>query len=485
MGDDTAGDERHTLALIDALADRLADAGVRYCHWKSNESIARSLTGENDLDLLVDPEDAATFHATLSALGFVRVRPPGRRMVPGIEDHLGLDRPTGRVVHVQPHFQLRVGDDMTKSFRLPVARVFLEGRSGGPFPLPRPEIEYLVFLIRMTIKHCPLEALVARKGRLTPGERRELTWLEERIEPGVVATMRGELFPQVPAELWDALRRAIRHDAGLAERAMTGRRLLRALRSLSVRPLAADAALKQWRRAVTALTSDERSGKRLAAGGLLVAVVGGDGSGKSTLVEGLTRTFAPVIRVRRIHLGKPPRGLLNRILTRPLRVLRARGAFRSTRLPAWVPHDTHPGLVFSLWHWLIARDRHRLHGKARRWAARGELVISDRFPLPWVTSMDGPRLSGLPEAGWLSRVLAAAEASLYERMSAPDALLVLRLPPAIAVDRRRDQDAAFVDRRAREIWEVDWDAHGAVVLDASKPQDDVLADALTVVWELL
>lgn len=41
------------LELIVELVDAFDRSGVAYCHWKSNQAIARSATGENDLDLLV------------------------------------------------------------------------------------------------------------------------------------------------------------------------------------------------------------------------------------------------------------------------------------------------------------------------------------------------------------------------------------------------------------------------------------------------
>ncbi len=51
QGSDVARPE--TLELVDALCVALADATVTYCHWKSNEALDRSLSGDNDLDLLV------------------------------------------------------------------------------------------------------------------------------------------------------------------------------------------------------------------------------------------------------------------------------------------------------------------------------------------------------------------------------------------------------------------------------------------------
>ena len=475
-----------TLAVVADFAARLDHAGVRYCHWKSNEAIGRSLQGINDLDLLIARRDATKFRSVLADLGGVQLRPGRPPHVLGLEDHLLWDSATRTIVHCQPHFELIVGDDMTKSFRVPVEAAMLSAAAGSPIPLPPPELEYLVFLIRMTIKHAPLEALLARKGRLTPSERRELDWLEERLDPAAVDDYRSALFPYIDKGLWDDMRTVAKPDAGLLDRARTGGRLLDAIASDARRSPASDALLKMLRRTWRRVRGGSGH-KTLASGGLIVAVVGGDGSGKSSLVESLVDTLSGTLDVRRIHLGKPPRGLLNRVVTRPLRLLRSRGRFEETRLPAWSELTEHPGTVYALWHWLIARDRHRAYLRARRAAGRGALVVSDRFPLAGVASMDGPRLAGLPEhpRRRLARRLARAEATLYRRMRTPDLVLVLRVSPEVAVQRRSDQDTDFVTRRAQEVWDADWSGLEFEVLDASVSAQEVADAALRAIWNRL
>ena len=66
------------LAIALRLFAALDAAGVRHCHWKSNEHLLAGLAGDTDLDLLVDPERSADVDAVLLALGFRRFQsPPG------------------------------------------------------------------------------------------------------------------------------------------------------------------------------------------------------------------------------------------------------------------------------------------------------------------------------------------------------------------------------------------------------------------------
>jgi hypothetical protein len=107
------------LELVLELCAGLADAGVRYCHFKSNEAIARSAAGDNDLDLLVEPSDVAAFERTLLRVGCRRAVTPTSRRFPSIHDFYGFDRRSGRLVHVHAHYALVVGHDATKNVRLP------------------------------------------------------------------------------------------------------------------------------------------------------------------------------------------------------------------------------------------------------------------------------------------------------------------------------------------------------------------------------
>ncbi len=470
------------LELIRELADRLRKAGVAYCHWKSNQAIDRSLTGDNDLDLLVGRESMARFRTVAAELGLVPARSLHNPTIDGIEDLIGWDQTSSRFIHVQPHFKLVLGDDMTKSFHLPIEDAYL--RSAGEddlLPMPSPEMEYLVFVVRMVLKHCPIEALAARKGRLTRTERAELDHLERSIDPDAVARLRADLLPMVPATTWDLCRRGIEPDAGLAVRARAGRVLPRSLRTLSIRPLAADTLLKFWRRRAY------RPGgpKRPDSVGLLVGVVGSDGAGKSTVVGRLTSTLGQTFAVERIHLGKPPRGMLRRLAGRLLRTAASEETRSGLRAPAWHDHDTHPGLAFVLWHLLIARDRRRAYVRARRLAGRGYIVVSDRFPLEIISNMDGSRTTGLPRGSAAARWLSAREQAIYRTMVPPDLLIVLKVHPDIAAGRRPDQAEEFVRTRASEVFAAEWDGTGAVVIDAAATPDEVFRAAFEAVWSRL
>ena len=178
-----AADLAEALDLVETLCFELAAEGVVYCHWKSNDLLGRALCGESDLDLLVRRQDAERFEETIHRLGFRDVEAPPLRRVPGVFHSYGLDAPSGRLVHIHAHYELVLGDDTTKNYRLPIEDAYLASAEQGVWmPVPSPEHEFIVFVLRMVLKHATWDAIVSAKGRLSDAEVAELGYLTERAD---------------------------------------------------------------------------------------------------------------------------------------------------------------------------------------------------------------------------------------------------------------------------------------------------------------
>ena len=156
-------------ALVTSLRRALDAEGIAYCHWKSNDALDRAVRGDSDLDLLVRRRDADRFTAVIRGLGFKDARSPSIKRVPGVFHSYGLDEPSGRLVHIHAHYQLVLGDDTTKNYRLPIEDAYLgsvDGNGEQPLPVPAPEFELAVFIVRMVLKHSTWDAIASRHGRL-------------------------------------------------------------------------------------------------------------------------------------------------------------------------------------------------------------------------------------------------------------------------------------------------------------------------------
>ena len=294
------------LDLVVALCRALEDEGIRYCHWKSNEAIERSASGENDLDLLIDRSDADQFGAVLHGLGFKQARPAPSREVPGLIDHYGLDAGSGRLVHLQAHYQLVLGDDMTKNFILPVERAYLDSEgASGLIRVPAPEFELAVFVVRMILKHSTWDAQLCLLGGLSASERRELTHLLALVpEPGRAAAL-AERLPFLSPQLVDRCLRSLESPPSRWVRASIARALERELAAYARQPRSVDIAQRTVRRGLRGArhVAGPPSRKRFVDGGSLIAVVDPDPALAASVVDGIVGWLEAALAVKQFSFN--------------------------------------------------------------------------------------------------------------------------------------------------------------------------------------
>lgn len=484
------------LSKVVQLCEILKAEKIDYCHWKSNAAIERSASGDNDLDLLVSRSDAQRFTEILYRLGFKEIQVINEEQLPGIRDFYGYDETAARLVHVHLHFQLVLGHDLTKNYHLPIERSYLASAIQGElFRVPAIEFEFAVFVIRMILKHSTLDAILMRHGRLSASESNELeVFLSQNTLDKSSAVLEQHL-PLIDRGLFEACIKALQPGCTLWKRIQAGQSLQDKLRSCARRPQPADLVLKLWRRLEQPILYRlhfRRPKKRMANGGMLIAIIGGDGSGKTTAVTDLRQKLSEEFDVIKVHMGKPSWSWATIIIRGILKIGRSFGLY------PFVKEGTEPSLdtnspSFPGYPWLIrevctARDRYLDYLRARRFATNGGLVICDRFPLPQIRIMDGPQVERVTcgiKTNSLIKFLAAIENRYYRQIMAPDLLIILRVDPEICVKRKTDETSDSVRSRGQEIWNFDWCRTPAHLIDASHSKLQVSSEVLNLVWSNL
>lgn len=473
---------------MQCLIEQLNEHGVVYCLWKGTFNARRAANAEKDIDLLVSQSDAATLVRIASQLGFKQAHGPAAEEMPGTTNYFAYDQEADSIIHVHVHQQIVLGHPLKAIWHLPIEKAYLaQSERQSLFSTPQPEIEFILFCLRMVLQKAfklPYQSRVF----LSSDRQREYEYLHEKVDQSLVEVVLRQHLPCVKPELFHQCSDAL--AAGDLPGAQLQHRLRTKLDHFRLRLGWVGRLKTLWHRACRAvrirMLRRPLRKQRIDSGGVMIAVVGGDGAGKSTVVEHLRAWLAKHFDVRTVHLGKPRRSLITQVIRSGLKIGRGIGRlFKSFRRETKAAAPSYSKLM---WNFCVARDRHHTYHRARRYAAEGQIVICDRWPIPDVMSMDGPQIRrsvGKQPASRLVNWLAGCEERWYRAIAEPDCLIVLKVAPEIAHQRKTEEDSEFVRSRAHEVWNAPWSETNALVVDALQPIDLVLSQVKEHVWEAI
>ena len=217
----------------------------------------------------------------------------------------------------------------------------------------------------------------------------------------------------------------------------------------------------------------------------MVAIVGCDGSGKSTITVDLIKTMQKIRPTERRYLGLISGEDGDKIKKLPIvgiwleRRLAKKSektqSMRSEAPPLWAAF-----IMYALSCWRSSNFH-----KARALAESGVLVIADRYPQAEISGFhyDGPGLGVERVKGWLLKEMAKKEVVIYEKLAnyQPELIIRLDIDVETAFARKPDHSYQELSDKIGVMRQLNYNGANILDLDSRKPYDEVLASVVAAV----
>nr|WP_241606840.1 hypothetical protein [Rosenbergiella epipactidis] len=217
----------------------------------------------------------------------------------------------------------------------------------------------------------------------------------------------------------------------------------------------------------------------------MVAIVGCDGSGKSTITADLIKAMQIIRPTERRYLGLISGEDGDKIKKLPIigvwleRRLAKKSektqSMRSEAPPLWAAF-----IMYALSCWRSSNFH-----KARALAESGVLVIADRYPQAEISGFhyDGPGLGVERVKGWLLKEMAKREVVIYEKLANYQPQLIIRLDIDVetAFARKPDHSYQELSDKIGVMRQLNYNGANILDLDSRKPYEEVLASVVAAV----
>ena len=490
------------LTIVKELFEELNKNNVIYVHFKSNEHLDLSLEGDTDFDLLIARDSSAVYEQCLMSMGFKRFNSQDYGRYPGVDDWLGFDFDTGKLIHLHTHYQLVTGLSGFKNVVLPWSNLALKNGIVDDEMGVRivcPEFELIELYTRIISKMGPIKNIKAYwKGfQLSSTDAREAAWLRERINSEKFSNILGLCFGESKGSTISPF---MSDDVSASDAKILINDVNRVLswnhrecgRFLSWRSYLHKKIGRVTRFAKSRFFVPWIFAKKTPhCGGLMIVFVGVDGSGKTTVSDEIAKWLSWKLETSRIGLGfgRFKKGYKYKLKQKIKKILWKRKSsskveghdskFVSSDIPIEVSlknrRKQKKWVKFSK---DINRDIRRIHS----YCLSGGVAVIDRYPqLAFRGLSDGPKVNcAFPE-------LVKAE---YRNLSIvndiqPDIVFKLIVPVELSKKRRPEDSLEVLQKKYEIISSLNYPKSKIVEIDATQPLEEEIKEIKRAIWDML
>ena len=472
------------------LIDGLKSKSINYCHWKSNLLLNEALNGYDDLDLLVKKEDIHRFEILLHKLGFKRASNANLE-IQSVHHFYGYDEGTGEILHLHVYYEIKTGPSWTKSLRFNFENYLLDNTiyHESNVLVPEKHIEIVIFIIRVMMKYTKVnEYLLVRKE--SKRTIREIEYLLDGLNEKGIEEFLNLYFPKISLEDFYKYIETIR-GGGYIKKMLHAIQLKRKVKNYIYQGVLLNTrnnASQFVYRVLNKLLCKQK--KNLVAGGALIAIVGLDATGKSTVSKDVKRWLGKNFTISHVHFGKPPSTLLTFPLNFVIKILRKRISLQSELRSSTKSMNKQKSYMYMLRQLVLAYDRGSLVRKIWKKTAKGGIVLCDRYKSQDHGVMDSKRLIPDHYTSFKNK-MASLENQIYDSMTAPDIMFYLTVSVELAVQRNEDrikegkESEEFLRHRHLENKNLSYNAKNLYEIDTNKEYSEVISEIKRIIWSVI
>lgn len=462
------------------------DNDVEYCHFKSNNNLIPAVSGVDDLDLLLGSGSVDKFNEIISSFGFRMAHDRGAQPTPYVYHYFGSDPETGLLVHLHVYFKIVTGGSIFKNHYLRVERMFLSNRildKKTNVYIPCAEADCILFVIRKLIEQpSPVENFLFYRD--LKNITAELNWLLERADRDVMLSMISNWLPELDKELFDNSLDALINKSSLIARISLGIKMRyvfdhKVTGSISAEIYRSYQFLYAYIRGKFKV---KRKNRFLLPGGLLIAFVGSEASGKSTLSNNIFEWLSDRFDVVHIHLGKPKKNWRTMLIWQCIYIYSFfKKLFKIKKISN---EDQDSQDAINMPHpfvsWLDSVDRRECIKKYHYMLMEGSTVITDRYPSEF---MDGPRIKGNSR---ITNYLSKLEKSNYLSMPHPDLVIKAEAPLETTLSRNKlrknPEPETFVRARFELARKINFKYSEMITIDTTNEYSATFNEVQRIIW---
>jgi len=472
---------------------------VSYCHFKSNQHLEEGLLGITDLDILVSSTDKKGFERTLKQHGGHKVHTPTWASYRDVDDWIVYNSHTDRTLHIHTHYTLVLGKKFVKETNLNIDTHILHNsildKTGVYIATPADEL--IMLIVRICIKTTVLNifAGIFNSKKLLPDNMHdELEYLYTQTTAEEIKAASIQLLEKIPTEKIVARIESVRNSRTVF--LMIHLKFFWLLhgytyRTKNIFSVYGAYFIKSFRSKISSKLNKTGFNLRItkktvshSQPGLIIAIVGADGAGKSTLNTTIYNWLSWKIAVSNIYLGRHWLFLKLEALKKSIMGTSSKKTSTGKKQESKHPLKILTSDIRKL---LNVSRRHTQLKKAVGLKEKGFIVLTDRFPQNQICGLnDGPSIAITDKSPFWRKFIHVYEKRMYDAMAQtqPDILIKLMVTENIALARKPDHNKEQIQKKIEIIKELNFNAKKIYEIDTTQRNaNEVARQVKSLIWK--